>query len=880
MSADDDAREALQRPRPSEEELLRQWAGYFTDPLLSLAGLRKQAEEGTLEDRGLRSLSWRYFLGTLPSPSPLPSTPTGPSSAFSTYSLLLSHSRSQYTQLRERYLRSPDGNWIQDGPSTGETGEGGGKGGEAGLRSSNGSSKGGKAPMAKVDVKHNNPLGLEEENPWASWFADVELRKVIRQDVARTFPEIDYFRFATTQDRLTNLLFIYCKLNPEIGYRQGMHELLAPFLWLVDYDSIPPSADDPDSLPRLVLARDWVEHDTWALFSALMKSAHVFYDHQLSVSVSPKPASSFPPPATSSASNGSSTLVQPIVSIANHLHSLLATLDPSLHSAFAQLQVEPQLYAIRWLRLLFSREFPLSDTLLLWDGLFARDPSLQLTTHIALAMLLRIRDALIAAAAEGYGEFLHVLLRYPSCPDGSFRTTLLLRQAVYLRDNLSVSGADAVKRQNHELGAAVGEARPADEDVDLRSPGARGMAHRRTASAAPAAGLGLFGKGLVGDLGKAVYGRAEALGINKAISGAYNDFKRDFAEVQAQLEEQRRQRGNFSQIPSALPWEAPPPAPPPATKDALSDLTKMRASSIAMSSAIDLCVAVLERELVPPTPVGSPNPGEGGDDDAGTARKGDIPLSRSRASATASNSDGAGLGSSAGKKAAPPLGPQTMALTALKHVRDVLGGQAVVFDPSVLEPLKFVLEGSSPLPAPQPPLPPNAIVSSPPLPPLPPVESPQPPSTSAFPPSPASPPSKAVRPESSNPTPPSASSSSATAASLSAPTPTLLLGSRAEKPVTSLSRTPQPGRPPPSSASPRPPPTSAYPPLTSSPAPTPRPARPPQPASTLAPPPQPSPAPHNPSFPSASFSTRPPPAVAPPTSSKKPSSVKDPLGAL
>lgn len=457
----------------------------------------------------------QYFFSLLPSPTPLPSTSTAASSVYSNYSLLLSHSRSGYIQLRERYLRAPDGKWVRD--DEGE--EDGEEGGEASLSSSAGSGKAGKAPLAKVDVKHNNPLSLEEENPWQSWFADLELRKTIRQDVLRTFPEVDYFRLKSTQDRLTNLLFIYTKLNEQTGYRQGMHELLAPLLWSVDFDSVGPS-DDSSSLPHLVLGREWVEHDAWGLFSALMKSAQVYYDHQPSSTISPKPQSAFPPPSVIPA-GVSAGLVQPIVSIASHLQSLLSVVDPPLSAAFTNLDVEPQLYAIRWLRLIFSREFPLPDTLLLWDALFARDPSLHLTTHISLALLLRIRGALIPAAKEGYGEFLQILLRYPPSPDGHFHTSLLVRQAIHLRDNLSTSGAEHVIRQNIELGVAVGEELPMDEALDLRSPTARG-AHRRAASVAlPTQGLGFA----LGGLAKGVYGRAEAMGITGAVTGAFNEIK-------------------------------------------------------------------------------------------------------------------------------------------------------------------------------------------------------------------------------------------------------------------------------------------------------------------------------------------------------------------
>ena len=41
---------------------------------------------------------------------------------------------------------------------------------------------------------------------------------------------------------MTDILFIFAKLTPEVGYRQGMHELLAPILWTVDYDSLAPES--------------------------------------------------------------------------------------------------------------------------------------------------------------------------------------------------------------------------------------------------------------------------------------------------------------------------------------------------------------------------------------------------------------------------------------------------------------------------------------------------------------------------------------------------------------------------------------------------------------------------------------------------------------
>ena len=46
----------------------------------------------------------------------------------------------------------------------------------------------------------------------------------------------------------------------------------------------------------------------------------------------------------------------------------------------------------RWLRLLFSREFSFRESMILWDGLFALDPSLELAQWVCVAMLVRIRN--------------------------------------------------------------------------------------------------------------------------------------------------------------------------------------------------------------------------------------------------------------------------------------------------------------------------------------------------------------------------------------------------------------------------------------------------------------------------------------------------------
>lgn len=299
----------------------------------------------------------------------------------------------------------------------------------------------------------------------------------------------------------------YAKCTPEIGYRQGLHELLGPILWAVDYDSL--ETDRGDWLAGLVLSREHISHDSYALFASVMRGAKVLYDFVPSV----------PQPVDRNAQGSATTLVQPIVAIANRVHDkLLRTIDMDLWQKMESLRIEPQIFAIRWLRLLFGREFPLLEVMKIWDALFAEDPSLRLIEQVCIAMLLRIREDLLVAE---YSSFIQLLLRFPAPSDGDYRIPLLMQQAIALRDNPSHTTAEICIAQNFASGASSepsGLPRPDSPDTERY----RINAKRKTV---PAATLLAEGGGIVGDIAKNVYGRAEALGINKALFGTFEGIR-------------------------------------------------------------------------------------------------------------------------------------------------------------------------------------------------------------------------------------------------------------------------------------------------------------------------------------------------------------------
>lgn len=102
-------------------------------------------------------------------------------------------------------------------------------------------------------------------------------------------PETPYFRQPETQRILLDVLFIFCKLNPDVGYRQGMHEIAAPILWTIENDAIDIGEGSKtmgeDSTIKAIFDADHIEHDTFAIFGQVMQSAKTFVGHQGSICV-------------------------------------------------------------------------------------------------------------------------------------------------------------------------------------------------------------------------------------------------------------------------------------------------------------------------------------------------------------------------------------------------------------------------------------------------------------------------------------------------------------------------------------------------------------------------------------------------------------------
>ena len=244
---------------------------------------------------GCRSVCWKVFL-------------LFRDSAPSDWSAILAEARSSYAAFRDQYLR-----YIKHPDQL------------SGL------------PL--------DPLADVPDSPWDAVRQDELIRAEILQDVQR-LPDLPFYHQESIQMMILDILFIYCKLDPSAGgYRQGMHELLAPLIFTVAQDAVERSsalsASDSETLDPTALDgldSDFIEHDSFALFFKIMDSAKTFYDL------------GHPSAAPGSDQNR-------IVTKSQHIHEvLLMKVDPELANHLRNIEVLPQIF-LMWVGPAFFMAF-------------------------------------------------------------------------------------------------------------------------------------------------------------------------------------------------------------------------------------------------------------------------------------------------------------------------------------------------------------------------------------------------------------------------------------------------------------------------------------------------------------------------------------------
>lgn len=198
----------------------------------------------------------------------------------------------------------------------------------------------------------------------------LDVVKFIQGDLERLYMNgieaEEYFQQPKRARMLLNVLFVWAEENPHTsGYRQGMHEIVAPVLLALEAEvslwnnallsKTKAEEDNSSGVPDATLVsylsnEKYMESSLYSIFEAIMRDLDHLY----------KPPMEREAPGV-------------VLFCGQVQDEMLRALDPDLCAHLEDNYVQAQLYGMRWSRLLLGREFEAVEESLfrIWDYIFA-----------------------------------------------------------------------------------------------------------------------------------------------------------------------------------------------------------------------------------------------------------------------------------------------------------------------------------------------------------------------------------------------------------------------------------------------------------------------------------------------------------------------------
>ncbi|KAG7397236.1 TBC1 domain, member 5 [Phytophthora boehmeriae] len=152
--------------------------------------------------------------------------------------------------------------------------------------------------------------------------------------------------------------------------------------------------DAADEIVRELTAAECVEHDAYLLLEELMfRMAGTYCPNAPFTRKSSKPQMEKP------ISSADQLPVSPLDDQMNRIHHhILSRCDPPTARHLVNLGVEPQMFLLRWVRVLMAREFETSQVWQIWDAIFSLTPSdFSFINLLCVAVVREFRDEILAA---------------------------------------------------------------------------------------------------------------------------------------------------------------------------------------------------------------------------------------------------------------------------------------------------------------------------------------------------------------------------------------------------------------------------------------------------------------------------------------------------
>jgi len=202
----------------------------------------------------------------------------------------------------------------------------------------------------------------------------------IKKDIDRT--QISNYAMdmeLSLQDMMLRILLVWSLSNEYIGYVQGMNELVAIILLVFKKEYIA-IGSNTDTL-SCALSLEYLEHDAFVMLDVLLKRLTPIYssehDTENMIGLLDQP--------------------MPLPSRLFHIqHVLLQHADPELAAFLHQMDVEPHMYLIPWVRLMLCRAFShLNQVCIVWDAVFScTSDTLTFVDAVSTSILVHFRQAI------------------------------------------------------------------------------------------------------------------------------------------------------------------------------------------------------------------------------------------------------------------------------------------------------------------------------------------------------------------------------------------------------------------------------------------------------------------------------------------------------
>ena len=212
------------------------------------------------------------------------------------------------------------------------------------------------------------------------------------KDIKRTYQESPIFKKEEIQEMMLRILYIYAKKNSYISYKQGMNELLAIILNLFlqskeEFKNLQVKNETIDYL----MDQEFLEHDVFTVFVALMDKTSKWFEDKPQI-----PIRQGNSPKTQEEELIDPSFYLPISLQCNNIQNvILRKYDQELFEHLKKFSIYPQIYMLRWIRLLFARQSSLETIYYIWDAILAycpNDKTLNFVDYISVAILEKIRS--------------------------------------------------------------------------------------------------------------------------------------------------------------------------------------------------------------------------------------------------------------------------------------------------------------------------------------------------------------------------------------------------------------------------------------------------------------------------------------------------------